>query len=217
MMIKLVTNGVGHVLEVVVEVVSLPLGQPTVAEQLPEIGELRRFQRLAVAIESVEPLDLIEQDDLRVRVVHLVAVEYLADRGPPRGRVAVRQFDLAESILEVDRLHKPTDQVGLANAGHAPQVDDDRTAEHLGHEVPDPDGVHHLVDDVIDTDEEALQLGASGDQTVVALANGIAIDGKCHSYLVVGHRGRTRSAADRIPIRCRSARLRWWDRCTSGH
>ena len=179
----LVTHGEGEVLDVVVEVVALALGQAAVAEQLPEIGELGRLERLAIGVERVEPLDLIEQHDLGLFVVDVVAVEHLAHRAQPRRRVAIRQLDLTEPVLIVECLDKFADEVGLADPSHPPQVDDHRAGQHLGHQVPDPDTADQLVDDRVDPYEERLELDRSRLKSFIASADRIAVDSYGHWYL----------------------------------
>ena len=176
-----VAGGVGQVGDRLLEVAAVASRQPTVGQQLPEVGELRRRQRLAVAVEGVEPLDLVEQDHRRLAVEGASAGEHRRDRRVVRRAVAVRQFDLDEPIEQVEGVDQLAHEVGLAHAGHAPQVHDHRSTEDLGHHEPHRDRVAQFVDDAVDADEALLQLTASVVESGAAGVDHGRVDDDRHS------------------------------------
>ncbi|WP_344088126.1 hypothetical protein [Nostocoides veronense] len=68
----------------------------------------------------------------------------------PRRAVGIAEFDLDEAVEDVQRLDEPPHQIGLADPGHPPQVDDRGPGEQFWRDIPDHDGVAEFVDDPVD-------------------------------------------------------------------
>ena len=61
----------------------------------------------------------------------------------------VREFQFAEPVNIVEALHKPSDEVSLANSRHPPEIHYEWPSHQLRHNVPDLDRADNLVYDVV--------------------------------------------------------------------
>ncbi len=118
------------------------------------------MDRRAVGVKGVKPLDFVEQDDRGFAVVQAVLVQNRSDGVGPGGAVDVAQFDFREPFLEIENFDQTTDEIGFADSGHAPEVDDDGAGEDFGNQVPNLDVVQQAINDLIDANEVGFQFGA---------------------------------------------------------
>ena len=103
-----------------------------------------------------------------VLVVEVVVIQNFGDGGDPVAAVGVAQLHLSEAVLIIEEFYNFAHQVGLAHAGHSPQIDDHRAVQDFRHQVQDLEVFQDTVNDGVDTDEISFQVVPAGSALVLS-------------------------------------------------
>ena len=146
--------------------------KPAVGQQRPDVLVALDAQFAALVVDGAEALELVQHQDAGLAFTHAGLGQHAGNALRPAPARAVGEavhlhFD--EAVVEAQELRQAAHELGLAGAGQPPQADDDRADHQLGHDVPRPHRIDDALDDGVDAEQLALQLGGNGLQLLVAL------------------------------------------------